>query len=95
MGAAVQLDQIVADITRSMAPFHVSDDVEQRITEKQEAASRVIDDLELAADQFAELCKADLWPRLVFGVRDSVTPSEVARIVDGAVATFMARYGAN
>ena len=27
-----------------------------------------IEDKELAADQFAELCKADLFPRLIFGI---------------------------
>ena len=52
-----------------------------------------IDDLELAADQFAELCKADLWPKLIFGQRDSFSDAEITRIVDGAVGTFMARYG--
>lgn len=53
-----------------------------------------IDDLVLAADQFGELCKADLWARLIFGVVQSVTPAEIDRVVDGAVETFMARYGA-
>ncbi|MEM9580291.1 MAG: TetR/AcrR family transcriptional regulator [Pseudomonadota bacterium] len=52
-----------------------------------------IDDIELAADQFAELCKADLFPRIVFGVGTRFTPAEITRVVDGAVATFMARYG--
>lgn len=53
-----------------------------------------IDDLELAADQFAELCKADLWPSVMFKTRDSATPADIDRVVDGAVETFMARYGA-
>jgi TetR/AcrR family transcriptional repressor of mexJK operon len=52
-----------------------------------------IDDYVLAADQFGELCKADLWPRLIFGVIKSVTDAEIDRVVDGAVSTFMARYG--
>lgn len=52
-----------------------------------------IDDFILAADQFGELCKADLWPRLIFGVSKSVTEAEIDRVVDGAVETFMARYG--
>ncbi|MEL6807353.1 MAG: TetR/AcrR family transcriptional regulator [Pseudomonadota bacterium] len=52
-----------------------------------------IDDLTLAADQFGELCKADIWPRLMFGVIDQVTPADIDRVVDGAVETFMARYG--
>ena len=52
-----------------------------------------IDDLTLAADQFGELCKADLWPRLMFGVITSVTEADIERVVDGAVETFLARYG--
>lgn len=53
-----------------------------------------IDDLALAADQFGELCKADLWPRLMFGVITSVTEADIERVVDGAVETFLARYAA-
>lgn len=53
-----------------------------------------IDDLELAADQFTELCKASLWTRCVFGVAKAPCEVEIARTVDGAVATFLARYGA-
>ena len=52
-----------------------------------------IDDHELAADQVGELCKADVWPRLMFGVAKSVTPAEIDRVVDSAVETFLARYG--
>ena len=52
-----------------------------------------IDDLVLAADQFGELCKADLWPRLIFGVSKTVSAEEIGRVVDGAVQTFLARYG--
>ncbi|MGY9047991.1 hypothetical protein P775_03085 [Puniceibacterium antarcticum] len=51
-------------------------------------------DCNLAADQFAELCKADLWVRLVFGLRQEFTEAERTRVIDGAVDTFMARYGA-
>ena len=49
---------------------------------------------DLAADQFGELCKADLWPRLMFGVTKVVTDDEIDRVVGGAVDTFLARYGA-
>lgn len=52
-----------------------------------------IDDLELAADQFGELCKADIWPRLIFGVMDIVSEADIDRVVDSAVETFLARYG--
>lgn len=54
----------------------------------------VIEDFDLAADQFAELCKTDLWPRLMFNVASHFTQAEIDRVIDGAVETFMARYGA-
>lgn len=53
-----------------------------------------IDDCDLAADQFAELCKADLFPKLMFGIQEDFSEDEIERVADGAVATFMARYGA-
>jgi AcrR family transcriptional regulator len=54
----------------------------------------VIDDLPLAAHQFAELCKADLFPKVIFGKQSSFSNAEIDRVIDGAVATFLARYGA-
>jgi len=53
-----------------------------------------IDDFELAAEQFHELCKADLFPRMVFNMADDFTNEEKLRVVNGAVEMFMARYGA-
>ncbi len=53
----------------------------------------LIEDMVMAADQFGELCKADLWPRLMFGMTDTITQGEIDRVVDGAVEMFMARYG--
>lgn len=51
-----------------------------------------VDDLPLAADQFGELCKADLFPRLMFSMEKSFDDTQKKRIVDGAVKTFLARY---
>lgn len=53
-----------------------------------------IEDSELAADQFHELCKADLFPRMVFNMADEFTDAEKLRVVNGAVDMFLARYGA-
>lgn len=53
-----------------------------------------IEDFDLAADQFAELCKVDLHNRLVFGVCGACIPRERSRVIEGAVEMFMARYGA-
>lgn len=52
-----------------------------------------IEDHLMAADQFGELCKANLWPRLMFGVIKEVSAAEIDHVVDNAVETFLARYG--
>jgi AcrR family transcriptional regulator len=48
----------------------------------------------LAAHQFAELCKAMLFPRMVFGVQQSFSEDEIEHVVSAAVETWLARYGA-
>lgn len=53
-----------------------------------------IDDIELAADQFKELCQSHLFVERVFNVRDGATRAEIDRVINGAVDMFMARYGA-
>lgn len=53
-----------------------------------------IEDYDLAADQFAQLCKAYIHERLIFGLSDEIRPEDVEKSVRGAVAMFMARYGA-
>ena len=52
-----------------------------------------IDDFDLAADQLAELCKADLFPRMVFSHSTDFTDAEKARVSKGAASMFLARYG--
>ncbi len=52
-----------------------------------------IDDVPLAADQFAELCKASLWTKSFFGIQTRFSKAEVDHVIHGAVATFLARYG--
>ena len=49
-------------------------------------------DFELAADQFAELCKATLWPQAVFGIRSEFDDDEKQRVVSAAVETFCRAY---
>lgn len=75
-------------------PAHVRAELAAFLGEAVERRELVIDDLQLAADQFAELCKADLHPRMVFGVSTGFTEEEVERVIKGAVSMFMARYGA-
>lgn len=51
-----------------------------------------VEDFDLAADQFAELCRADLVPRFLFNIDANFTEEERSRIIEGAVDTFLARY---
>jgi AcrR family transcriptional regulator len=52
-----------------------------------------IADVDLAAAQFLEMCKADVFLRFLFKIDESFTDAELARVIDGAIETFMARYG--
>lgn len=63
----------------------------------QKAAAKgevVIEDFELAADQFAELCKVDVLNGLVCGVCGGYSAERRERVIEGAVRMFMACYGA-
>jgi AcrR family transcriptional regulator len=53
-----------------------------------------IDDMDLAANQFGELCKSDLFVRSLCGVCGEVTEADIDRVVTGAVEMFLARYRA-
>jgi AcrR family transcriptional regulator len=53
-----------------------------------------IDDLDLAADQFAQLCKTRLQDRLLFGMSETLGHEDMQQVVTGAVEMFLARYGA-
>ena len=52
-----------------------------------------IDDIPMAAEQFADLCKTRLWTRAVFGIQSSFSEEEIAEVVRHAVDMFLARYG--
>lgn len=75
-------------------PAHVRAELGAFLGEAVTRGELAIDDLQLAADQFAELCKADLHARLIFGVSNGFSEDEVERVIAGAVGMFMARYGA-
>ncbi len=53
----------------------------------------VIDDVELAANQFPELCKSGLHLELILGLRERPTDEEIDRVIDGAVDMFLCKYG--
>ncbi|TMV12738.1 virulence factor SrfC family protein [Arenibacterium halophilum] len=76
---AVQLDAIRAELARAMQPYHVSDDVEQRVAQAQEAANRVIDDLEqvLARHQFGAVLSGLTVDQDLIEARIGRVPSSV------------------
>jgi TetR/AcrR family transcriptional regulator, mexJK operon transcriptional repressor len=57
-----------------------------------DAGKLKIDDIDLAADQFPELCKAGLHLPMALGLRTSFTDAEIDRVIDGAVDMFLAKY---
>lgn len=81
------------------AAFHASGPARARarLIEFFEAANArgelVIDDAETAADQFSSLCKAGLFLRALLGA-PRPEETEIERIAEEAVRTFLARYGA-
>ncbi len=52
-----------------------------------------IENVDMAAEQFSELCKVKLWARAVFGIQDKFSDGEIDEVVHYAVDMFMARYG--
>ena len=52
-----------------------------------------IDDMHLAAAQFQELVKSEIFVKMVFNIIEKPTPTQVDRIIEGAIDTFLARYG--
>ena len=52
-----------------------------------------MEDPYLAAFQFGELCKADIWMKVTFNMMDRVSEDDIDRIVDGAVDVFLGYYG--
>jgi TetR/AcrR family transcriptional repressor of mexJK operon len=53
----------------------------------------VIEDIDLAADQFHALSKADLFDKIIFNLSRNFTSAEKERVIFGAIETFLARYG--
>ncbi|UXX84870.1 TetR/AcrR family transcriptional regulator [Roseovarius pelagicus] len=52
-----------------------------------------IEDMEMAANQFGELCKCDLFTRQLCGVESDFDDARITHVVDEVVKMFLARYG--
>jgi len=51
-----------------------------------------IEDVDLAAHQFVELCKADIFYKRLLCVKSHATEAEIDRIANGAVTTFLKAF---
>jgi AcrR family transcriptional regulator len=51
-----------------------------------------IDDLELAATQFMQMCQATLFQPYIFQAKPSPTAQEIEKVVSSAVRVFLAAY---
>lgn len=85
-----QLDRLAGELRQAIAPFHVSDDVEARITQAQKAATKVIDDLEeaLRRHRFGAVIAALMVDQDEIEGRISRVPSSVR--ITSAVASASA-----
>ncbi len=52
-----------------------------------------IEDVQIAAEQFSELCKVRIWTKAALGIQTSFSQPEIDAIALQAVDMFMARYG--
>ena len=63
------------------------------LQEAVDAGQLMIDDIDHAANQFPELCKAGLHVELVLGLREAPSDQEIDRVVKSAVDVFLSHYG--
>ena len=82
----VQLTALSTNIGQAMLPFHVSDDIENRVADKQKTASAVIDDLEdvLSRRRFGAMLAALMVDQEIVQSRVSRVPSSVR--IDNAMS---------
>ena len=52
-----------------------------------------VEDPQLAARQFLDLCKTGIHLRMMLGDRTAPTSEEIERNLDGAIKVFLAAYG--
>ncbi|PTX57813.1 TetR family transcriptional regulator [Litoreibacter ponti] len=71
--------------------------LEDRLTEYFEHACArgelKIEDVSLAAMQFQELMKSEIFVQMIFNIIEKPTQEQIDRVIEGAVDMFLARYG--
>lgn len=73
-------------------PKQVLDQIAAYLGSEKVAQELKIDDPYMAADQFLQLCRADMLLRRILNVDTDDSPEKMDRIARETVATFLARY---
>ncbi|MGI3185208.1 TetR/AcrR family transcriptional regulator [Nioella aestuarii] len=73
-------------------PKQVLDQIAAYLGSEKVAQELEIDDPHMAADQFLQLCRADMLLRKILNVETDSSPEQMDRIARESVATFLARY---
>ncbi|WP_420396431.1 TetR/AcrR family transcriptional regulator [Nioella sp.] len=73
-------------------PKQVLDQIAAYLGSEKVAQELKIDDPYMAADQFLQLCRADMLLRKILNVETDSSPEQMDRIARESVATFLARY---
>ena len=66
----------------------------QFLDAKVKGGQLAIDDRELAATQFMQMCQATLFQPFIFQAAPAPTPEQITRVVDSAIRMFLAAYQA-
>jgi AcrR family transcriptional regulator len=73
-------------------PKQVLDQIAAYLGSEKVSQELRIDDPYMAADQFLQLCRADMLLRRILNVDTDVSPEKMDRVARETVATFLARY---
>lgn len=92
IGEGARFPELARDFYRN-GPALVHDRLAHHLHHLAQNGQLQIDDLDLAADQFIQLCKASILEKLVFRMDHHLREDRVRQSVQGAVEMFMARYG--
>ncbi len=93
IGVAERMPDLGRDFYEA-GPTRVTRAVAELIAHHVEAGRLEVDDVTLAAVQFLELSLATIFRPRLYGVETGpASPSEIEKVVDSAVAVFLAAYG--
>lgn len=77
-------DRVLAHTINRLAAY-----LEVKVQEKK----LVIDNCELAAAQFMQMCQATLFQPYIFQAKPAPSPQQIAVVIDSATRMFLAHYG--